>query len=271
MPTILAVLSDLHVGSTVALSPRSLVFDDGDLWGPSPVQNWINDRFDEYVGSLRMLKAATGYGLTTLINGELADDNYHRTTQQISRHPGDIVRASLSVLEPLRDISDELVVTRGSEAHVGSNSSIDEALARAIGATPDDLGRYARWNYRGVVDGVRIDAEHHPGTGSGRPWTTGAAANRLVHMVQDRYIRREMLPPHLILRGHNHRPEDSSDNHGKTRAIITPSWQLDTAYGHRLGGDLFPIGGMYFILDEGKIVMEKKMYWDWPLKDWSEL
>jgi hypothetical protein len=266
---ILAVVSDLHVNSTVALSPDKFDLDDGGTYHPSSTQRWINERWAEYWQAVSDLKDEHKSEVVVLINGELADDNYHSSTQLTTKHKGDQAKAALKVLELPQLVADRIIVTRGSEAHVGLNASFDESLAKAIGAVPDASGRYARWEFIGQIAGVRIDAAHHPGTGSARPWTRGAAANRLAQMVIDRYVRRDMLPPHLVLRGHNHNPEDSYDNH-PARAIITPAWQLNTSFGYRIGGGLLPIGGLHLLLEDGRVVGERKHYHNWPLVEWSE-
>lgn len=266
---ILAVVSDLHVNSTVALSPDRFDLDDGGTYHASDIQRWINERWAEYWQHISDLREEHRCEVVTIINGELADDNYHNTTQLTTKHKGDQAKAALLVLELPQLVSHRIYVTRGSEAHVGINASMDNSLAKAIGALPDKAGHYARWNLWGQIAGVRIDAAHHPGTGSARPWTTGGAAIRLSQMVTDKYVRREMLPPHLVLRGHNHRPEDSADNH-KVRAIITPAWQGPTSFGSRLGGDLLPIGGLHLLLEDGQVVGERKHYHNWPIDGWVE-
>ena len=267
---LLVLTGDLHVNSTVALCPPKVELDDGGVYHASDKQLWIYERWVEFWNLAERLQREHKCKVTTVINGELADDNYHSTTQLISKHTGDMAKASLLLLEPVAEFSDELIVTRGSEAHSGRNASLDNALARSLGATRDSQGQHARWLYRGVVEGVRLDVAHHPGTGHARPWTKGADANRLAQMVMARYVQREMLPPHLAIRGHNHKPSDSYDNH-PTRAIILPSWQLDTSFGHRLGGDFLPIGGMLLLVEDARIVLEHKHIVDWPFTDWSDL
>ena len=192
MPTVLALTGDLHTNSTVALCPPRVELDDGGVYLQNKQQAWLWARWLEFWQAAADLKTQHNAELVTLLNGELADDNYHNTTQLISKHKGDQAKAALAVMEPVQQVSDRIFATRGSEAHSGLNASMDESLARAIGATPDENGHYARWYFRGVIDGLRIDASHHPGTGHARPWTKGADANRLAQMVMSRYVEREL-------------------------------------------------------------------------------
>jgi hypothetical protein len=266
--TLICIAGDLHTNSTVAVSPDEMELDDGGIFKPSPPQQWINERWEEFWTAADQRKNEYGVETVVILTGELADDNRHPTTQMISKHSADIGKAALKVLELPQLVADRVFVTRGTEAHVGLSGGIDENLARAIHATPDSTGRYARWSLRVEVDGYRIDAAHHPGTSWGRPWTRGADANRLAQMVIDPYVRQNVPLPHLIVRGHTHKPSDSYDNH-PARAVILPSWQLSTSFGYRLGGDLLPIGGMQLLVEDGMIVREWKHVHDWPLSDWS--
>lgn len=267
---LLALTGDIHTNSTVAVCAPRVELDDGGVYVQNKQQKWLWARWLEFWKTAEELKRKHECELVTLLNGELADDNYHSSTQLISKHKGDQARAALAVMEPVQQVSDRIFATRGSEAHSGLNASMDESLARAIGAEPDENGHHARWYFRGIIEGLRIDASHHPGTGHARPWTKGADANRLAQMVMSRYVERELSVPHLAIRGHNHKPSDSFDNH-KTRAIILPSWQLSTSFGYRLGGDWLPIGGMLALIDNGQVVYEKKLIHHWPLADWEDL
>ena len=173
----------------------------------------------------------------------------------------------MAVLEPLLDIADAVVVTRGTEAHSGIGSVMDEMIAQDIGALADpEAGDGVRsWQrFRATVAGGSFDVAHHPGTGHARPWTRGGDANRLAAMVTYAYAERRQPPPMVTVRGHNHKPSDSADNH-PTRAVILPSWQLSTAFGHRLGGDWLPVGAAWWECDGGEYVL-RKFYRDWPLR-----
>lgn len=268
---ILAAVSDLHTNSTIALCPNKVNLDDGGTYTPSKLQKWINGLWADYWQLVDRLKSEHHAEVVTIINGELADNNKHGTTQLISRNPADQVKAALAVLEPVRAVSDQVIVTRGTAAHVGSSSNMDEGLAQSIATIRNKSeGTASWWKWYGVLGGVRVDAAHHPGTGSGRPWTTGGAAIRVANMVASEYVRRDMKPPDLVLRGHNHRPEDSFRNVKPTRAVITPSWQGPTDFGHRLGGALLPIGANIFGLHKGRIVLDLDFHHDIPLERWRK-
>ena len=75
------------------------------------------------------------------------------------------------------------------------------------------------------------------------------------------YMENGLKPPHLRVYGHVHRPADSYDQF-PVRALINPSWQLSTSFGHRIGGDVLPVGGSFVICDNGEYELKKRyVYW----------
>lgn len=203
----------------------------------------------------------------SLINGESADNNKYAPTELISKKEQDQLDIAYKTLEPLSRISDEIVVTRGTEAHVGESSTMDELVARMLGALPMNGNTHSWYRFRATIEGVRIDAAHHPATGHRRSWTRGNDANRLAKMILDTYVDRQdwLNIPHLALRAHNHKPVDSYDTH-QVRAIIGPSWQLTNSFGHKLGGEWLPVGGHLILCRGDGEYSVKKLYSHWPIE-----
>lgn len=257
---LIADLGDLHVNSTTGLLARRVQLDDGGYYWPSRVQAWIWRCYQDFIVQTAAVKKRLGVPLWVLLKGELADLNKHRTTQLITRNEIDVINMAVDCLAPLVGLADYVIVLRGTEAHVGASGWLDEAVARALrdrilGDRLVDDGRTglaSHFVWRGVIGGLRIHAAHHPGASSRTPHTRGNEANRTAARIFYEYSKvnvrqqragRELIGwPDLALFGHNHWPADSRDHH-PVRAIITPSWQLNTAFGYKLGGDLMPVGG----------------------------
>ena len=279
---IVASVGDMHINSTVALSLRSVNLDDGGTYNSSTAQNFIRETWVQFWDAVwKQKKKRKKWPLYVILNGDLADDNYHPTTQLISKNPADQLRHAVKVLERPIDMADYVFVTRGTEAHVGLNSYMDELIAQDIGAIgpPELKGEVRSWFHLRVnIGGVPFDVAHHPSTGHRVPWTKGADANRLAAVLVHRYaeynhfMSQQGSPEHkqempgIALRGHNHRPSDSANNH-PVRAIIHPSWQLTNSFGYRLGGDWLPIGGNYFLCRNGEVSV-KNFYKMWPVADY---
>lgn len=261
---IVAIVGDLHVNSTVALCPPSFQLDDGGKYVASKQQRWIWNHWVDYWKSIKQYKET--HHIYVVLNGELADDLTHRTTQLITKNDADIVDIAVQALAPCIDVADSIFVTRGSEAHSGASGAIDEIIANEIGAVETDFG-YSQQLFRATINGVTLHIAHHPGMGHMRMWTRGGDANRLAAQIFMRYAEMRLTPPDLAIFGHNHKPVDSFDNF-PTRAIILPSWQLTNAFGHRIGGGWLPVGGAYVILD-GDGYTVKKMFKNWPIASWN--
>lgn len=271
MTTVVAIVGDIHANSTVAVCPPSIALDDGGQYRGSDAQRWIWRQWRAYWATVA--ERREGKRLIVILNGELADDNYHPTTQLITKNPADMLRLSAEVLAPALSLlaeDDRVYVTRGTEAHSGPSAHLDETVAQDIGATGPDDERASWWRLRLLVEGVRFDIAHHPPGGGGRlPWTRGNFANRLAAMTVFEAADRGERAPHLFVRGHVHRPDDSYDRFA-TRALVLPSWQLTTSFGHRIGGDPLPVGGVIVTCDKGQCEVEK-VYRHWPVERYEVL
>lgn len=271
-PHIVAIVGDLHVNSTVALCHPYVQLDDGGYRRASKYQMWMWRRWESFWKEINLVREKVNGKLTIMLNGELADDNVHKTTQLISKNPADQAYIALKTLGPMLDImhdDDELVVLRGTEAHVGPSACMDEMIAADLGAKPsfqtEERTVFSWWRFVGSFNGTVIDIAHHPGTHHKYSHTKGGDAIRLAAETSAQYARRRVPPPHLTIRGHNHKDADSFDNQ-PTRGIIMPSWQLSTAFGHRIGGGWLKTGGLYVICAKGYKPKVVKRYHDWPVE-----
>lgn len=272
---IVAILGDLHVNSTVALCLPRFTLDDGGQYVSSKYQRWIWRKFKEYCLEIEEVKAALKVPVVTVLNGELVDDNHHKTTQLVTRNPADMLRLSAATLEPILALSDYVHVTRGTEAHSGPSACLDEVVAADISNLVPSLvdregqpERYSHWHFTAKIGGVLFDIAHHPGTGHRLPWTKGTDAIKLANVIGIQALNLGRPVPDLAIRGHNHKDADSFDN-ARVRAIIMPSWQMTTSFGYRIGGDPLKIGALYVIVGQGQYEVVKR-YWDWPLeRPWS--
>lgn len=264
MPTVLAVVSDLHCGSTVALCPPQIELDDGGKYVASRFQAWIWGLWNAYWDEVERVRDEVGGELYALFNGDMTDGDHHGTTQILSGNPtaqAAVVDACMKV--PLALKPDRMFFVRGTEAHVGKSASHEERIAkglhkdgRPVEGDPD-TGTASWWHLRMQVEGVRIDAAHH-GRAGFRPWTERNASVLLAkeifhrHAEEDARHGREPSFPHLALRSHYHRYSDSHDA-APTRVLQTAAWQLATAFVHRIGPEtVADVGGHIVVVDDGK-------------------
>lgn len=255
------------MNSTTALCPPRFTLDDGGDYSASRPQRWIWRQWHSY---WERVAEARRNRLIVIINGELADDNRHVTTQVVTRNPADMLRLSVAALRPMLDLAPDLLyVTRGTEAHSGTSAWLDEAIAHDIGATGESQDIASHWRLRVSIDGVKVDVAHHPPGGGGRTlWTRQNYYNRLAAQVfMAGAVGRDW--PDLYIRSHIHAPGDSFAAY-PVRALITPSWQLSTAYAHRIAGDPLPVGGLIIQCDRGYYELAAH-YYTWPVAKYEAI
>lgn len=248
-----AIVSDLHINSTVALSAPSAFLDDGQEVLASEEQRWINRRWSDFWERIFNLPRP----LYVVVNGDGVDGVHHGTTQLMCHLEAEQIDHAVRVMGPIRERADHLFWTRGTEAHSGPMGQWEELIARRLGAEPDEeRGTFSWFHLTLEVGGVLFDVMHHPQTFAMRPWTLDSAAARQAAITWDEYHEGGEDPPDVIVRSHFHK--FAKGWRQESFCAFTPSWQLTTAFGRRkgTGRHLFPIGGLAFVCEEGG--------WTWP-------
>lgn len=280
MTTLIAVVSDTHLNSTVALCPPRVYLDDGGIYRASKEQKSVWQAWNKFWQIIAEKKG--GNKLYTIVNGDTIDINTHDGIQLISHNRNVIISLAVAVLQPIAEMSDALFIIRGTETHTGRAANIEETIARELGAEPlvkptidkktgeDKGGIYSWWWLPLEVEGLLFDITHHPKTSGWRPWTRDAAAAREAAIIRNDYWERGDKPPDIALRGHVHYHADS----GKTKkphVLITPSWSLTDAYGHRkgTGGSARPVGGLWLMCDNGHYDYEFEVWWPKRRRAWT--
>lgn len=255
---LVAVVSDIHSGSTLAVCPYRVPLDDGGEYKASKVQRWLWRKWCDYWETIAALGKDYGLPVTVIINGDIVEGDHHETTQIISRNESTQFRLAIETLEPMLDVAKEIFVVRGTESHTGPSSSMEEMIAADIGAEESPDGKASWWHLYIEFGGVTFDVQHHPESGSMRPWTAGAEVNRIAAILTYEYARTGDRPPDIGLRAHKHGFRDSGVTH-PVRVFATPSWQFQTAFVNRIGdgGKLPTFGGLWFVCRDGHYT------WDW--------
>lgn len=231
------VVSDLHSNSTTAICKPLINLDDGGTYRANRAQRILWDTYTErFIPDV--LNLTKGYKRVVIFNGDMAElDTKRRTSQIITQNKSTIIRMTLDVIEPLVEIADAVIVIRGTMAHTGKSAWIEEAIAADLdNAVHDEQGGIASWwHLRKVIGALRFDVTHHGRMGSARR-TFRNAANQQVFDTRNDYMDMEALPPHFIIRSHNHRRSDSGRNYRQV-GIFTPAWQGITEFGYRIGAE----------------------------------
>jgi len=263
-PTLVVVVADLHTNSTIGLCMPRVDLDDGGIYTASKAQrdyllrNWR--RFWRDVAEMR--DEANAERVVVVVAGDWADDNRHSKAQLVTVNRSVIVREAVRVLEPAREIADDLLIVRGTEAHSGQSGELEETAAEMIGATPDPAtGQFSHWFLLTEIDGVLFDIAHHPPTSGRRPWTKGPAAARASAILRAQYLEEGARVPDVAIRGHVHYYQPGP-REPAPEFFYLPPWQLCTAFGHRIGagGRIEPVGGLLFLCHDGEYQFKPLRY-----------
>ena len=239
-PVILAVFSDTHCGSRVGLCPLEGVrLDDGQIVLPSKGQRWLWNRYTQFIGQVAIrLRAIKGADLWVLCNGDAVEGQHHGTTQVMA--PGKdaqhyIAKQTFLAWAPLKPTA--LILTRGTEAHVGPSGTDEEALAHSLKMEGLPVIRdpvtelWSHWQVLLDLHGRWIEALHHGKGITGLPWTKDGAVGRLAFRIWVEQARLGRRHPDVAIRSHLHHSYDSHDLH-PTRLVGTASFQLKTSHAH---------------------------------------
>lgn len=259
--TAIIVVSDLHINSTVAICPPAVNLDDGGTYHASHTQMWLWRSWQDFIAQIG--RDYPDHRKILVINGDLGElDTAKRSIQLITLNKATILKMVWEVLDPLAQDVDRMLFLRGTAAHTGKSSWLEEATANDSSISirqSDDVASH--WHYRGVCEGVRLDIAHHTSAG-GYPWTRGGSALRLAAKTVWQYrVARRIDPPHLVIRSHNHHYQDSGGNY-ETHAILTPAWTTATEYMYRVGheNELSDIGGIVVACENGQYNVKRYRY-----------
>ena len=132
-PLLIRVVSDLHAGSTVALCPPKIQLDDGGEYHASKPQLWLWERWQHFWREGEQLRRRLDAHCIDLFNGDMTEGDHHKTTQILSGNPtaqAAVVDAVMKV--PLATKPDNIVMIRGTEAHVGPSAAFEERIAKGL-------------------------------------------------------------------------------------------------------------------------------------------
>lgn len=274
-PVVLAISSDHHCGSTVALCPPTIGLDDGGEYAASKAQRWLWQSWLAFNARVAAVREEHKAELYTVFNGDLVDGNHHGTTQILSGNPAVQAAVVNAVMRPVLDLNpDRMWFIRGTDAHVGQSGTAEERIASGLSKDKRPVVRdeardtASHWHVKLDVQGVRFDFAHHGRVGT-RPWTKpNVTANLAAEIFYD-HAATGQPHPHLAVRSHMHQWVDTHDQH-PTRVVQLAAWQLATSFIHRIApGKLADVGGLICVVKDGALSVEKVKFTPDPVPTWS--
>lgn len=239
--TNLVVVSDTHIGCKLGLcSPEPVALDAGGTYQASAFQREVWTLWQAFWTEW-VVEATEGEPYDVVHNGDAIDGVHHQSTTQISHNIEDQLRLAERLLMPMVGAclasGGTYYHIRGTEAHVGQSSEYEERLARSLGAKPNALGQYARYDLWKRVGHALVHLMHHIGvTSSAAHEASAVNAELTAEYVEAARWHRE--PPDFVVRSHRHRSiaVDMNSAKGYAAAVVTPAWQGKTPYVWKVAG-----------------------------------
>jgi hypothetical protein len=257
-----AVVSDLHIGSTIALCPPDgIALEDGGTYQPSQVQKWIWAKWVQYWADV---KQAVGMSpLIVVVNGEFVDGNHHQTSQIATPSESQMVDAAINVMSKPATMAKELYVTIGTRVHSGAGGGFDHLIAKELGARVDpETGRSAFYHLPLQIKNTLFDFAHHI---SGSTRETGAGTNIKSECIDVRLETHGRRCPDVVVRSHVHNCVDTGINVRGMYGIVTPAWQLASEHTNRIKRQIQrKVGGLLFEVTANKWEMHKPLIYELP-------
>lgn len=255
---LLAIASDTHAGSTVALFPPRLELAEGITVEANPLQRFYWQAWTHAVKWVQDVAGRDPFGL--VLNGDLIEGDHHRTDQIIGRNISDHLKAAEEILRPLASRALKTFITRGTECHVGD---AEAALGRIFNAEKNPAtGRPVFDRLTLDICGVRLVARHHVTTTS-RPWLESNGLGMELASEQLQAVRNGEPMPQVLCVAHRHVGGHITTNEGV--CIATPAWQGLTRHGHKVVGAARCKPGIYILdwrgLPEGSLpIIHRRIY-----------
>jgi hypothetical protein len=257
--TRIVVISDLHVGSTVGLWPGRHRLEGGGVYESNVYQKWLYECWQMALDEITKIRPKP----IVVLNGDELQGVNMRDGQLVTNKIDIQVDAALTLLEPLRKAASRLYVIRGTEWHVGKSAEHVEHLARQLGAVRDPAtDQWSWWELYLDVGGPVIHFAHHVGVSS-VPWYEATVPLRDTLMLLAevwRFFGQSGPNVRATVRSHRHRyihVDAPPDIH----AIVTPAWQLKTAFSYKRATAMLPqIGYVILEWDGVDLLIRKRIF-----------
>ena len=264
--TIVAVISDMQVGSTMALAPPKWNLHDGGTFHASPAQMIIHR---QWIHSAKQVKDILSDGrnrkrLVLVLNGEPIDGDHHDTPQIVTKNRTEQIDMAVSLLDEWMQLAgyepkrgDCMYLVRGTSAHERGEhiERIGRDLDGVVPYRKDSSsmtkdGRYHWQKLRRTVNGKLFHIAHHGYSRGSRAWTS---ENSIYNTLKSMYftgLDYKHDIPDFVIRGHKH-VFTYAWYHGRNKAMYgcqTPCWQLKTHFGNQVAAneDINTIGMISF-------------------------
>lgn len=261
------VFSDLHVGSVVGLWAEGQLLEGGGLYVPNKFQQWLGECWQHTVDEIKRMRPKP----IVVLGGDVIQGVNMKDGQLVTPNKSIQVGAAFKLLKPIARAARKFYLIRGTEWHEGKASEDVEILAEMLGAVPNPAtGQYTWWELyhdMGAPDNLEEEAPvvhlaHHVGASS-VPWyeATVPLRDMLMFLAELwRFFGKAAPNVKLAVRSHRHR-YIHVDVPPNLHAVVTPGYQLKTAFGYKRAAAMLPIVGYVILEYDGReIIVRKRLF-----------
>jgi hypothetical protein len=261
------VISDLHAGSVVGLWPEGCPLEGGGYYVLNKFQAWLLECWQVMLDEIGRMRPRP----VLVLNGEPIQGVNKKDGQLITSNKGVQVNAARMLLEPAVRAARRYYQIRGTEWHEGKAAEDVEALAESLGAVRNPTTQqYTWWELFLALapedpDGPVVHFAHHIGASS-VPWyeSTVPLRDMLMFLAELwRFFGKAAPNVRMVVRSHRHR-YIHVDVPPNLRAVVTPGWQLKTAFSYKRAGAMLPIVGYVVIEYDGQEIIVRKRTFPLP-------
>jgi len=249
------VIGDMHIGhKTAILYPYDLedyMPNIGQRWLYKDV--WLGKLLPEVKAILKQHKPKYVHGL---LGGDMGDIDLKKRSEQYWTKDINIIRDNANtLLDPFMELCDTVHVLKGTKAHTGQNSQVDEAIARNFDNVEKRNDAYYAWykvDYR--LGGVLVNAQHYGKNKS--KWGEGNLVNALRDEIILERTKHSRSVPTVCYRFHFHWSYITS-RYKKPIIAQVPGWQLPYDHIAQIDpvGRITEVGGLVSLY-KGKEVVD---------------
>lgn len=200
----------------------------------------------------------------SVFTGDLVEGLHHNSVQMVTMNLQTMEEIGIEFASQFAHISDEVVVIRGTESHVGASAQMEERIAlrlydRFNGKVRKDRPYRASWPvYEEEVNGTLVNICHHGKVGRTDPSKLSPLIRKAQETLIGRYGKKPV--PKIMISAHTHMAADTSDQIDYMRVLQLPCLKMTDMFGHKVAPNSDPCIGIWAIWykPDGAYVVLKK-------------
>lgn len=261
------VIGDMHIGhKTAILYPYGL-----EDHKPNKAQRWLYRVWEgEFLPTVRELIKDTDY-VHGLLGGDMGDIDFKKRSEQFWTKDINLISDNANtLLDPLIEMCDTVHVLKGTVAHTGHNSQVDEAIARNF----DNVEKRDDNNYAWYIldyylpDRSLVNAQHYGKKRS--KWGEENLITMLRNEIALEKLNNGRPVPSVAYRFHFHWSGITARNK-KPIVVQVPGWQLPYDYVAQIDpvGRVPIVGGFVTLHQGGKVVNMYPLNYTYKERIWT--